>query len=251
LSRKPVVNRFARLEQLVGIETAGRLKTARVAVFGLGAVGGFAVEALARAGVGHLCLVDFDTVQSTNINRQILALESTLGQLKTEAALQRVQQIHSDCRVDLRSAFVDAETVGGMLDPMPDAVIDAIDGVNSKVELLAAARRQGIFTVSSMGAACRLDPAFIRVADLSRTEVCPLARIMRRRLHRRGIYDGIRCVFSTEAPRPQQEASSVPVEPAARGRQRQPLGSISYMPAIFGMTAAAEVIRHLIGQSGP
>jgi tRNA A37 threonylcarbamoyladenosine dehydratase len=245
------MNRFARLEQLVGPQGLGRLAGASVAVFGLGAVGGFAVEALARAGIGALRVVDFDSVQPSNLNRQILALESTLGQSKTEAALRRVKEIHPACRVDPRNVFVEAQSIEALLDPAVDAVIDAIDGVNSKVELLAAAHRRGIFTVSSMGAACRLDPACIRVADLSRTEVCPLARIVRRRLHRREIYRGIRCVFSVEAPRPSQVALPAAAEPTTRGRQRPPLGSISYMTGIFGLMAAAEVLRHLTGASEP
>jgi tRNA A37 threonylcarbamoyladenosine dehydratase len=243
------VNRFARLEQLVGSEQMRRLKTARVTVCGLGAVGGFAVEALARAGVGCLRLVDFDTLQATNLNRQILALASTLGMSKTDVARQRIGQIHPDCQVELRNAFVDAATVHALLDPAPDAVIDAIDGVNSKVELLAAVQGRGLFSVSSMGAACRLDPSAIRVADISGTTVCPLARIVRRRLHRRGIFEGIRCVFSIEAPREPCTGSDTAMEPAVRGRQRQPLGSISYLPAIFGLTAAAEVLRHLLGET--
>ena len=240
------MDRFARLLQLVGPESLRRLGAAEVAVFGLGAVGGHAVEALVRAGVGALRLVDFDTIQASNLNRQILALDSTLGRPKTEVARRRVLDINPACRVDLRTAFVDAETLTDLLAPQPDVVIDAIDGVNSKVNLLAAAHGRNIFTVSSMGAARRLDPARIRVADLAETDSCPLARIVRRRLHRQGVFRGIRCVFSTEPVRPSPPIPASAVEPSARGRRRPPLGSISYMTGIFGLVAAAEAIRHLL-----
>ncbi|MDD2603179.1 MAG: tRNA threonylcarbamoyladenosine dehydratase [Desulfobacterales bacterium] len=237
------MERFARLIQLVGPEAVTRLEAAEVAVFGLGAVGGFAVEALARAGIGTLRLVDFDVLQSSNLNRQLLALHSTLGRPKIEIARHRVADINPACRVDARGGFVDADTATAFLDPPPDVVIDAIDGVNSKVNLLAAAHGMGIFTVSSMGAACRLDPTRVRVADLADTEGCPLARVVRKRLGRRGIRGGIRCVFSTEPPRPSQVSVPAAVEETSRGRQRPPLGSISYLPAIFGLFAAAEAIR--------
>ncbi|MDD3991044.1 MAG: ThiF family adenylyltransferase, partial [Desulfobacteraceae bacterium] len=152
------MEQFARLIQLIGPQAMARLEAAEVAVFGLGAVGAFAVEALARAGVGRLRLVDFDTIQPSNLNRQLLALHSTLGRPKIEIARNRVADINPACRVDARSGFADADTAPAFLDPAPDVVIDAIDGVNSKVNLLAAAHGMGIFTVSSMGAACRLDP---------------------------------------------------------------------------------------------
>jgi len=243
------VERFARLIQLIGPEAFGRLQAAEVAVFGLGAVGSYAVEALARAGVGALRLVDFDTVQPSNINRQLLALQSTVGRPKTELAADRVRDISPRCRVDRRDAFVDAATAPALLDPLPDALVDAIDGVNTKVHLLAAAHRLGLFTVSSMGAARRLDPARIRTADLADTEVCPLARIVRRRLHRLGIHRGIRCVFSTE-PVPPPAASVVSSEAPLRGRPRQPLGSISYVTGMFGLTAAAVTLEHLMQRPG-
>ncbi len=240
------MERFARLEQLIGPNALQRLEAAEVAVFGLGAVGSYAVEALARAGIGALRLVDFDAVQPSNCNRQLFALDSTVGQPKIEVARRRVADINPACRVDVRCAFADAETAPGLLDPLPDAVIDAIDGVNAKVNLLAAAHRLGVFTVSSMGAACRLDPGRVRAADLADTEGCPLARVVRKRLGRRGIRSGIRCVFSTEPPRPSRVEKPAAVEALSRGRQRPPLGSISYLPAIFGLFAAAEVIGHLL-----
>lgn len=243
------MERFARLIQLIGPEAFERLRSAEVAVFGLGAVGSYTVEALARAGVGALRLVDFDTVQPSNINRQLLALQSTVGRPKTQLAADRVRDIDPRCRVDRRDAFVDAVNAAALLEPRPDAVVDAIDGVNTKVHLLAAAHRLGIFTVSSMGAARRLDPTRIRTADLADTEICPLARIVRRRLHRLGIHRGIRCVFSTE-PVPPPPAAVVSAEAPLRGRPRQPLGSISYVTGIFGLTAAAAILEYLMHPSG-
>jgi len=240
------LEQFARLIQLVGPEAMARLEAAEVAVFGLGAVGSFAVEALARAGIGTLRLVDFDVLQPSNLNRQLLALQSTLGRPKIDVARGRVADINPACRVDARSGFVDADTAPGFLEPAPDAIIDAIDGVNSKVNLLAAVHRLGLFTVSSMGAARRLDPARVRVADLADTEGCPLARVVRKRLGRRGIRGGIRCVFSTEPPLPSQVPAPAAVEETTRGRPRPPLGSISYLPAIFGLHAAAETIRWIL-----
>jgi tRNA A37 threonylcarbamoyladenosine dehydratase len=240
------LERFARLMQLVGPDAVQRLADARVAVFGLGAVGSYAVEALARSGVGALRLVDFDTIQPSNLNRQLLALESTVGQPKIEAGRRRVLDINPDCRVDVRGVFADADSAPGLLDPLPDVVIDAIDGVNAKVNLLVEAHRRGIFTVSSMGAACRLDPGRVTAADLSETRACPLARIVRRRLGRRGIRNGIRCIFSTEPPRAPQPDRPAAIEPTTRGRHRPSLGSTAYLPGIFGLWAAAEAIGHLL-----
>ena len=245
------MEQFARLIQLIGPQAMARLEAAEVAVFGLGAVGAFAVEALARAGVGRLRLVDFDTIQPSNLNRQLLALHSTLGRPKIEIARNRVADINPACRVDARRGFADADTAPAFLDPPPDAVIDAIDGVNAKVNLLATAHRLGLFTVSSMGAACRMDPGQVRAADIADTEGCPLARVVRKRLGRRGIRSGIRCVFSTEPPRPPQVTIPAEVEKTTRGRQRPPLGSISYLPAIFGLYAAAEAIGHLLTAESP
>ncbi len=245
------MERFARLIQLVGPEAMARLEAAEVAVFGLGAVGSFAVEALARAGIGALRLVDFDTLQPSNLNRQLFALHTTLGRPKIEIARDRVADINPDCRVDALSGFVDADTAPAFLDPAPDAVIDAIDGVNSKVNLLATAHRLGIFTVSSMGAACRLDPTRVRTADLPDTEGCPLARVVRKRLGRLGIRGGIRCVFSTEPAQSSRVPTPAAAEETTRGRRRPPLGSISYLPAIFGLHAAAETIRWILRSPDP
>jgi len=185
---------------LIGKEALAKLKGARVAVFGLGAVGSYAVEALARAGIGFLRLVDCDVVRPSNINRQIFALESTLNRPKAEVAAERVLDINPACKVEAMHEFAGKSTISKLLEKPLDAVIDAIDSVSPKVELIAAAVHSGIQVVSSMGAATRMDPAAVRLGDISETDVCPLARYVRKRLRRRGITTGFRCVFSIEDP---------------------------------------------------
>ena len=238
--------RFARTAQLVGEEKMERLRGARVAVCGLGAVGSYAVEALARAGVGYLRLVDFDTVDTVNINRQLYALDSTVGTLKVEVAGERVRDINPSCETDLRPTFIDDASIPELLGGDVDVVVDAIDSVSSKVNLLEGAFRRGLHTVSSMGAAARLDVSAIHVTDISESYNCPLARTIRQRLRRRGIDRGIRCVFS-----PEQAYNKLPPvvreEPrASRGRERAPLGSISFVTGIFGLKAASAAIHHIL-----
>lgn len=244
------MNTFDRTELLLGPDALARLRQASVAVFGLGAVGSFAVEALARAGVGSLRLVDCDVVRESNLNRQLLALASTLGLAKTELAARRVLDINPRCHVDPRQAFVDRETAPGLLTPAPDVVIDALDSLGPKVQLLAAAQAmQGPAIVSSMGAAWRTDPFAVRVGDLAETRQCPLARYVRKRLRAGGITDGIRCVYSVEpmppAARRAIEAADGP-DPAARGRPRRPLGSLACLTGLFGLIAAREAIACIV-----
>lgn len=239
--------RFARTEMLLGPERLARLRRARVAVVGLGAVGSYAVEGLARAGVGFLRLVDFDEIKESNINRQLYALTSTVGRKKADLARERVLDINPDCRVEAMPVFADTDTAPQLLAPPLDVVIDAIDSVGPKVRFLTAAAASGAFVISCMGAASRLDPAQVKVGDIAHTRVCPLARFVRIRLRRAGVKSGIRCVYSTE-PVPEPEAlEELPDEPETfrRGRPRRPLGSLSCLPGIFGLTAAREAIIHL------
>lgn len=239
--------RFARTMQLIGEDGLATLQQASVAVFGLGAVGSYVTEALARAGVGRLVLFDHDTVSRSNINRQLLALESTVGRFKAEAARDRVLDINPSCRVEAHVQFVDADNVAGLLDPDWDVVVDAIDGVNSKVNLIVAARERELPVVASMGAAAKLDPSKILAADISKSYMCPLAQIIRKRLRRRGVTTGVRCVFSTEAAQNTNEPvlEEAP-EQGRSGRPRQPIGSISYLTGMFGLYVAAEVIHILL-----
>lgn len=245
------MQRFSRTRLLIGEEAFSRLGSSHVAVVGLGAVGGYAVEGLARAGIGRFTLVDFDLIQPTNINRQILALDSTINRHKTEAASRRVADINPACRIEALDLFIDEQNVGTVLDRQPDVIIDAIDSLNPKVQLLRAAHGSGILTFSSMGAALRTDPQKIRVDDLSRTDHCPLAKRIRKRLRKDGITSGITCVYSTEPVRfdfsrqDDEGAPDLAEITVDRGRERNTLGSLPTVTAIFGLTIANEVIRQL------
>lgn len=242
------MNRFCRIEQLLGMQALERLRSARVAVFGLGAVGSYAVEALARAGVGYLMLVDCDVIRRSNFNRQLYALESTLGKTKVEAACARVRDINPGCVVDGRHVFVDGAVARTLAAPPLDVVVDAIDSVSPKVELIAAAVLAGLPVVSSMGAATRTDPALARAGDLAETQMCPLARFIRKRLRKRGIEQGVRCIYSIEPAHNHRPAVGPDPEPDTfeRGRPRKPIGSLPYMTGIFGLLAAYEALRILV-----
>jgi len=240
--------RFSRTSLLLGKDTVQRFKQSHAAVIGLGAVGSFALEAMARAGVGSFSLIDFDEVKPTNINRQLLALESTLGKPKAVVAKKRVLDINPDCHVLAVNTFAGPENLEMLLEPKPDVVIDAIDSLNPKQELLAFCARRGIPVISSMGACDKTDPFCIRVADISQTSICPLARRIRKRLKKRGIEKGVVCVYGTQRPRGAlgEEGDE---ETYIRGRKRTPRGSISYMTGMFGLVVACEALRILAGGS--
>ena len=232
---------FSRTRMLLGDEALDQLGRARVAVFGIGGVGGHAVEALARSGVGALDLVDSDRVALSNLNRQIIATRDTLGMLKVEAAKTRVLSINPDCAVEIWPVFFLPETADRFDFTQYDYVIDAIDTVAGKLRLIEAAKAAGVPVISSMGAGNKLDATAFRVADISETSVCPLARIMRRELKKRGI-DHVKVVFSTEpalVPAPTEE-------PTAR---RSTPGSTAFVPAVAGLILAGEVIKDLIGSN--
>ena len=228
---------------LVGDAGVARLRASHVLVAGLGGVGSQAAEALARAGVGALTLVDHDRVDPTNVNRQLLALGSTLGRPKTEVMAERVADINPACRVTLISDFLDADCMERVLRGGFDQVVDAIDSLSSKLALIETAQRLGLPIVSSMGAGGRLDPTRIRVGDLMDTQVCALAREVRSRLRRRGIGRGIRVVWSDEPPRP-----PAPPRETGRGRARAVNGTLSYMPPLFGLMLAGVVVQRLLGE---
>ena len=242
---------FSRSELLLGEAALERLAVARVTVFGLGGVGSFAVEALARAGVGRLRLVDHDVVGPSNLNRQLFALRSTLGQPKAEVAAARVRDINPDCEVEPRQTFIHTDTLPELQTPRPDVMIDAIDSMTCKVALMRTAHEQGIPIITAMGAGGRTDSSLLRVGDLSETRLCPLAARVRKELRKVGIVDGIRCVYSLEPADNKRAANPVDIEPhRGPGRQRRPVGTISYMPAIVGMRVAEEVLRMLMAPSG-
>ncbi len=243
------MNPFQRTELLFGKEALDIFHGTKVAVMGLGGVGSFAAEALVRSEIGSLLLVDFDKVSVSNLNRQIIALHSTIGKQKTEIMRERILDINPEIEVEIYSDFVDQESRKFLLEKV-DFVVDAIDSLTPKVGLLEDVYLQKIPVISVMGAGSRFDPEKIKLSDISKTEICPLARKVRKYLHRRGIYEGIPVIFSTEIPIPQFDfnAGSKEEWTTTRGRTRGTLGSVVYLPAIMGMWAASYVLRRLAGK---
>lgn len=244
--------RFSRLELLVGTDGLQSLQNASIAVFGLGGVGSFAAEALARSGVGRIRLVDHDVVSLTNINRQILALESTIGQSKVEVMAERIKQINPGCKVEAVSAFLDISNWQELLAPDLDYVVDAIDTVTSKLVLIEKCRELDLPIICSMGTGNKFDPSLLQVADISKTRVDPLAKVVRLELRKRGISQGVKVVFSTEAPVPplaDQEKQLQKAEPEASRRQIP--GSTAFVPPAAGMLLASAVVRDLLGRTPP
>lgn len=236
----PLAPLFERTHIVVGDAGLARLRRAHVFLAGLGGVGAYAAEALARVGIGRLTLVDHDVVSASNTNRQLVALNSTLGRPKAEVMAERIGDINPECLVTLRTEFLTSDNIPGLLDTPCDFVIDAIDSLNCKAALVATAWQRELPIVSSMGAGGKLDPTRIRTGDLYDTEVCPLARQMRRRLRRRGVGRGVRVVYSTEPPRP-----PLAPQPVSCGRDRAVNGTVSYMPPLFGLTLAGLVIQQI------
>ncbi|TVQ92626.1 MAG: tRNA threonylcarbamoyladenosine dehydratase [Chromatiaceae bacterium] len=232
---------WARTGILVGATGIARLQRARVLLVGLGGVGGHAAEALARAGVGSLTIVDGDLVAPSNLNRQLAALHSTVGRPKTAVIQARIADINPHCAVDARTGFLAAEDMPALVADGFDQIVDAIDSVNSKVALLAAALAAGIPVASSMGAGGRLDPGCLQTGDLMDSAGCPLARVIRARLRRRGHGRGVLAVWSDEPPRP-----PLAPQPSGRGRPRAVNGTISYLPGLFGLTLAGLVIQRIL-----
>ena len=245
------MKRFERTELLLGRAAFEKLLAARVTVCGLGAVGSYAVEALARAGIGRITLVDFDKIKQSNFNRQLYALESTVGKFKADVAQMRIRDINPACVVEVKKMFIEGATIDGLLADAPDAVIDAIDSLSPKVILISACVTKGLFLVSSLGAASRMDPSCVRAGDIAETRNCPLGRMIRKKLHRLGIYKGVRCVYSLEQASGNAHVCAPEKEEFDRGRPRRPIGSISYITGIFGLMAAGEVIRYIISKESP
>ena len=234
---------FSRTALLLGSEAMKKLENATVAVFGLGGVGGYTVEALARSGIGALELIDHDSISLTNINRQILATHSTLGMDKAEAAKQRVLDINPRIRVVARKEFYCPDTADRFDFSKYDYVVDAIDTVTGKLALVQAAQAVGTPIISSMGTGNKLDPTKFQVADITKTSVCPLARIMRKECAKRGIKH-LKVLFSTEDPIP-SDPSALELEEMPEGRRALP-GSVAFVPSVAGLIIAGEVIKDLI-----
>ena len=233
---------FSRTQLLFGQEAMEKLKGSRVAVFGIGGVGGYCVEALARSGVGTLDLIDDDTVNLTNLNRQIIATHATLGMDKVDAAKERVLSINPGAVVHTHKTFYLPETAGEFDFTRYDYVVDAIDTVTGKLTLVQAAKEAGTRIISCMGTGNKLDPTAFEVADISKTSVCPLARIMRKELGKRGIKH-LKVVYSKElalTPAPAEEEDSA-------HPKRQTPGSNAFVPAVAGLILAGEVVKDLAG----
>ena len=241
--RDKMLNEFSRTELLLGGEAMDRLKNARVAVFGVGGVGGYVVEALARSGVGAIDLIDSDRVSLTNLNRQIIALQSTVGLLKTDAAEVRIKDINPGCKVVKHPVFYTSETAGEFDFTEYDYVVDAIDTVSGKIELVMNADRCGTPIISSMGAGNKLDPTAFEVADIYKTSVCPLAKVMRYELRRRGIKH-LKVVYSKEIPIVPNSTSDCEEEDC---KKRMIPGSIAFVPSVVGLIIAGEVIKDIAG----
>ena len=228
---------FSRTALLLGEEGVAKLKNSRVAIFGVGGVGGYVVEALARSGVGAIDLIDKDVVSISNINRQIIALHSTVGRPKTEVMAERIQDINPDIRVHTHNVFYLPETAAQFDFSQYDYVVDAIDTVAGKIALIEHAKNAGVPVISSMGAGNKLDPTAFEVADIAKTSVCPLARVMRRELKKRGI-EHVKVVYSKEEPLPTKETDEETGKAVA--------GSIAFVPSVVGLIIAGEVIKDLV-----
>lgn len=237
--------RFSRTELLLGRTAMERLRRARVAVFGLGGVGGHAAEVLARSGVGALDLIDSDRVSPSNLNRQLFALRSTLGQLKVDAARERLLDIVPDAEIRAYPVFYGPDTAGAFAFEGYDYIVDAIDTVTGKLMLIQQAQAAGTPVISCMGAGNKLDPTAFRVADIYETSVCPLARIMRKELKRRGVRR-LKVVYSTEPPRePDPEVYEALGRELEESGRRQLPGSCAFVPAAAGLILAGEVVKEL------
>ena len=236
-------NWMERTALLLGDEKLAMLRRAHVLVVGLGGVGAYAAEMIARAGVGRMTIADADTVSLTNINRQLVALRSTLGRPKAEVLAERLRDIDPELELTVLNRFIRDEETYSLLDAAKyDYVVDAIDTLSPKLALILAALDRGLPLVSSMGAGAKTDPTQLEIADISRTHHCPLAHMLRKRLHKAGVRSGFRAVFS---PEPMREGAMILCE---EQNKKSNVGTSSYIPALFGIGCASVVIRGLIGE---
>jgi len=242
---------FSRSGRLLGEAGMERLAGARVAIFGIGGVGGYVAEALARSGVGALDLIDSDTVNLTNINRQIIALHSTLGQYKVDVMKTRIADINPDCRVTAHRCFFLPETKDEFDFTQYDYVVDAVDTVTAKIQLVMQAKDAGVPIISSMGAGNKLNPTEFEVTDIYKTSVCPLAKVMRKELKQRGVRK-LKVVYSKEET--VKPAAELPKEQGEGGEtgsvpvKRATPGSVAFVPSVAGLILASEVVKDLIAE---
>lgn len=235
--------RFSRTELLIGKEGLDKLKSARIAVFGIGGVGAYVAEALARSGVGSLDLIDNDTVDISNINRQLIALTSTVGRFKTEVMRERINDINSDCRVYEHRFFYLPENRDEIDFTKYDYIVDAVDTISAKIDIIVRAKELDIPVISSMGAGNKLNPADFEVADIYDTSVCKLAKVMRRELKARGVTD-LKVVYSKEINTLRYEAELD--EKSLNSKKRSIPASIAFVPPVVGLIIASEVVKDII-----
>lgn len=236
-------NWLERTELLLGEEKLARLRSANILVVGVGGVGAYAAEMIVRAGVGRMTIADADKVSETNINRQLVALHSTVGREKCEVLAERLRDINPDIELKMVNRFIKDSETDALLDSEKfDYVVDAIDTLSPKLALIKGALERGIPLVSSMGAGAKTDPTLMEIKDIAKTHHCPLAHMLRKRLHKIGIKRGFRAVFS---PEPVREGAMILCE---EQNKKSNVGTISYIPALFGIGCASVVIRDLIGE---
>ena len=236
---------FIRTQAVLGIQAMDKLEKARVAVFGVGGVGGHAADALARSGIGAIDLFDDDVVSVSNINRQMVARHSTLGMQKTEVMRDMILDINPECRVTVHNLFYLPETADQIDLSQYDYIIDAIDTVSAKMELVCRADKAGVPIICSMGAGNKLDPTRFEVADINKTSVDPIARVMRRELKRRGVRK-LKVVYSKEEPNVcKHEVSNTPVQGRPGDAKKRAPGSLAFVPSVVGLILAGEVIKDL------
>ncbi len=233
---------LSRTERLIGKKNIDKLSTARVAVFGVGGVGGYVVEALARSGVGHIELIDHDTIAESNLNRQIVAVREVLGREKVEVMKERILSINPDTEVVIHKCFYLPENKDEFDFTRYSYVVDAVDTVTAKLTIIEEAKKAGVPVISSMGTGNKLNPATFEVADISKTSVCPLAKVMRRELKTRGI-SHVKVVYSKELPIVPIEDEKTKAE--NEGKRKIPPGSVAFVPSVAGMILAGEVIKDL------
>ena len=228
-----MLNQFSRTELVVGKDGVEKLNNIKIAIFGLGGVGSFALEGLVRAGIGNLVLIDNDCVELTNLNRQILATHKTIGKPKVEIAKQRILDINPNANVEIHQEFFMPETEG-ILDDSIDYIVDCIDTVTAKIELVVRAERLNIPIISCMGTGNKLEPTRFEVADIYKTSICPLAKVMRKELRNRGVKK-LKVVYSKEEP----------IKSNKKDRNQVP-GSISFVPSVAGLIIAGEVVKTIL-----
>lgn len=241
------MEQFVRTEMLLGADTMEKLKNAHIAVFGVGGVGGYVVEALARSGVGKFDLIDNDTVAVSNLNRQIIATHSSIGKYKVDVMKERILDINPDAEVMVHKCFFLPENSGEFDFSKYTYIVDAIDTVTAKIELIMKATKAGVPIISSMGTGNKLDPTRLEVTDIYKTETCPLARVMRAELKKRGIKK-LKVVYSKEQPIKQQKNEEHQITSLNQGRIKDVPGSVAFVPSVAGLIIAGQVIKDVRGE---